>query len=300
MRFSFWVGNSHPWPFTLDACRHAEASGWDGIYIADHFMPNAPAPDGAVHEAWTMLAALAAAVPRVRLGPLVAGNTYRNPALVAKIVATLDHVSGGRAVLGLGAGWQVNEHEAYGFELGTVRSRLDRLEEACAIVSSLLTAERTTFEGAYYRVADAPLTPRPVQAKIPLLVGGGGEKRTLRLAARYADEWNIWGTPELLAQKQQVLDRWCEAEGRDPGAIQRSAVALLYLSADQELLAKLRGRQVERPRIIGDVDEVRHIIGAYQAAGVHEIVIPDFSFRSAEERDDTLDQFITEAAAEFR
>ena len=130
MRFSFWTGNGQSWEDTLEGCRYAESTGWDGIWYADHFMPNEDNVDQPIHEAWSVLAAIAACVPRVRIGPLVAGNTYRNPALTAKIAATIDHISGGRVVLGIGAGWQENEHEKYGFDFSPVKGRLARLDAA--------------------------------------------------------------------------------------------------------------------------------------------------------------------------
>ena len=199
MRFSFWTGNGQSWEDTLEGCRYAESTGWDGIWYADHFMPNEDNVDQPIHEAWSVLAAIAACVPRVRIGPLVAGNTYRNPALTAKIAATIDHISGGRVVLGIGAGWQENEHEKYGFDFSTVKGRLDRLDEAVEIITSLLANNRTDFQGEHYSVTDAPLDPKPIQNKIPLMIGGGGRKRTLRTAAIHADEWNYWGMPDDIA-----------------------------------------------------------------------------------------------------
>jgi len=298
MRFSFWVGNAHSWEDTLAACSFAERTGWDGIWIADHFMPLEG--EGPVHEAWSMLAALAATVPRVRIGPMVAGNTYRNPAVLVKQATTVDHISGGRVVLGLGAGWQENEHDAYGIEFNDFRWRFDRLEEACQIIKGLMGDERTSFDGEHYRIADAPLDPKPIQDGIPLLIGGGGEKRTLRIVARYADEWNVWGTPDVLAQKGAVLDRHCAEVGRAPGEIQRSAVALLFLSDDQAVLDKLRGRDLGRPSLIGRPEELRAELEAYAAAGVDELIVPDFSFRGAADRETAMTRFLTEAAADFR
>ncbi|MCB0989951.1 MAG: TIGR03560 family F420-dependent LLM class oxidoreductase [Acidimicrobiales bacterium] len=296
MRFSFWTGNSHPWAEILDACSHAEATGWDGLWIADHFMPLAGPPDGPVHEAWSVLAALAAAVPRVRLGPLVCGNTYRNPALLAKIAASVDQISGGRLVVGLGAGWQENEHLAYGFEYGTVKTRSERLEEAAAIVRSLLRNQTTSLSGAYYTVIDAPLEPKPANPDIPLLIGGGGEQRTLRTAARYADEWNVWGTPELLAAKMEVLDARCAEVDRDPGEIARSAVALLVpgeLPEGNDFLAS-------RPTISGSVEQMVDTVGRYVQVGVDELVIPDFTLGSLDRRKDTLDMFMNEVVSAVR
>ena len=222
MRFSFWTGNGQSWEDTLEGCRYAEKTGWDGIWYADHFMPNEENVDQPIHEAWSVLAAIAACVPRVRIGPLVAGNTYRNPALTAKIAATIDHISGGRLVLGLGAGWQENEHEKYGFDFSTVKGRLDRLDEAVEIITSLLASLRTDFEGNHYTVVDAPLDPKPIQKKIPLMIGGGGRKRTLRTAALHADEWNYWGMPADIEELCQVLNAHCEDVGRDPAEIRKT------------------------------------------------------------------------------
>ena len=196
MRFSFWPNAAQSWADTLATARHAEATGWDGIYVADHFLPSIGDDSGPTNECWGLLAGLAAAVPRVRLGSLVCGNTYRHPAVLANQAATVDQISGGRVVLGLGAGWQENEHEAYGIDLPAPGSRLDMLEEACQVVKGLLTQDRTTFDGQYYQLDNAPCEPKPVQDPLPLLIGGGGEKRTLRIAAQFADEWNVWGTPE--------------------------------------------------------------------------------------------------------
>ena len=301
MRFSFWIPNTLEWDETLAAARHAEAIGYDGLWYADHFMPNAVEPaDGPVHEAWSVLAGIAAVVPRVRLGPLVAGNTYRNPAVLAKIVATVDHMSGGRVVVGLGAGWQENEHRAYGLDFKTFTWRFDRLEEACQILTGLFGSTRTSFDGEHYKLVEAPLDPRPLQSPPPLLIGGGGEKRTLRIAARYAQEWNVWGMPKLLAHKSAVLDQHCATEGRDPATIQRSAVALLFLTDDQERLAALRSRDIGRPALVGTSSELQEVIAGYCDAGVDEFIVPGMTFRSASERQDTLERFLTEVAAGFR
>src|SRR5713226_6802457 len=215
MRFSLWPMGSSGWDDLLETCQHAEATGWDGVWYADHFMPNQPDNTAPVAEVWPTVTAIAARVPRVRVGTLVCGNTYRQPPLVAKMAAQVDIISGGRFVLGMGAGWQENEHRAYGIPFYTPGERLGRLEESCQIIRGLLHNERTSFKGRYYEVEDAPLAPKPLQRPLPLLIGGGGEKRTLRIAARYADEWNTWGTPETLRHKMSVLDQHCVREGRD-------------------------------------------------------------------------------------
>jgi F420-dependent oxidoreductase-like protein len=300
MRFSHWIPNTLSWSETLASGQFAEAAGYDGLWYADHFMPNAAEPaDGPVHEAFAVLAGLAASVPRVRIGPLVAGNTYRHPAVVAKMAATIDNMSDGRFVLGLGAGWQENEHRAYGIDFNSFGWRFDRLEEACQVLQGLFAAPRTSFTGKHYTLVDAPLDPKPVQQPLPLLIGGGGERRTLRIVAQYASEWNVWGLPELLAQKGAVLDRHCESIGRDPATVQRSAVALLFLSDDQAMLERIRGMGIERPSIIGTPAEVQDILGRYRDAGVGELIIPGFTFRSRSEREDTLARFMAEVAAAF-
>jgi F420-dependent oxidoreductase-like protein len=301
MRFSYWIPNTYSWSETLEQGRYAEAAGYDGLWYADHFMPNAPDPvEGPAQEMFTMMAGLAVAVPRVRIGSLVAGNTYRHPAVLAKIAATLDQMSEGRLVLGLGAGWQENEHRAYGIEFNTFGWRFDRLEEACHVLTSLFANTRTSFTGKHYTLSDAPLDPRPVQSPLPLLIGGGGEKRTLRIVARYAQEWNVWGEPELLAQKGAVLDQRCEEAGRDPATVRRSAQALLFLSEDQAVLDRVRAMRIERPTIVGTAAEVQEIIGRYRDAGVDELIVPGFTFRSTGEREDALGRFLTVSAAPFR
>jgi F420-dependent oxidoreductase-like protein len=298
MQFGFWPNASQAWPDILEGAAHAERTGFDGVWIADHFLPLTEDTSGPVHECWALLAGLAVAVPRVRLGSLVVGNTYRHPAVLAKQAASVDHLSGGRLVLGLGAGWQENEHVAYGIEYPSVKARLDRLEEACAVITSLLRQDRSTSEGAYYRLQDAPLAPKPV-GSLPLLVGGGGEQRTLRIAARYADEWNTWGTPDLLAHKGAVLERHCADVGRDPATIRHSANALLFLSEDESWLAPRRDRDVGRPTIVGTPAEVIDIVAAYAEAGVDELIIPDFNLGPPSRRRDTMELFMNEVASRF-
>jgi len=178
MRFSVWPGSHRPWDEVLSTALTAEREGWDGLWFADHFMPNTPSGDGPTLEVWAVLAALAHATDRLRLGPLVTSVTYRHPAVVANAAAAVDVISGGRLVLGLGAGWQANEHAAYGLELGDVPTRSDRLEEAAGIIRSLLRDDRTTVDGRFFTITDAPNEPKPVQPRLPLLVAGKGERRT--------------------------------------------------------------------------------------------------------------------------
>jgi F420-dependent oxidoreductase-like protein len=299
MRFSIWPSPQRPWGEILELAQHCESTGWDGIYYADHFMPNGgdTAPlDGPTLECWSVIAGLAAAVPRLRLAPLVTSVTYRHPTVLANIAAAVDNMSDGRLLLGLGAGWQENEHQAYGLELGTIKQRLDRFEEAVQVIRSMTREERTNFTGAYYEVTDAPNQPAPVQQNLPILIGGGGEKRTLKIAAQYADEWNAWTEPTVLAHKLSVLAQHCDAIGRDPVEIKVSTQAMLFLSDDEAWLKDKRTMGA----IAGTPKEVVDIIGAYQEAGADEIIVPDFTMGSMPRRKDTCDLFINEVASNFR
>ena len=292
-----------PWDEILELTQHCEQTGWDGVYFADHFMPNAPDTtrmDGDTLECWSVIAGLAAAVPRLRLAPLVTSVTYRHPAVLANIAAAVDNISHGRLLLGVGAGWQENEHAAYGLELGSVKERLDRFEEAVQILTPLLRDKRTTFEGKYFRLTDAPNQPPPVQQPLPLLIGGGGEKRTMRIAARYADEWNSWTMPDVLAHKVGVLHKHCEELGRDPAKIKVSTQALLFLSTDEAWLAGKREGDLGRAAVIGTPAQVTEIIGRYADAGADEFIIPDFTLGPMPRRKDTCDLFIEQVARSFR
>jgi F420-dependent oxidoreductase-like protein len=303
MRLSIWPGTDHPFGELVSTARHAERTGWDGVWLADHFMPDAPGgtrPLTPRLEAWTTLGALSALTDRVRLGVLVSGNTYRHPAVVAKMAATLDVVSGGRQVLGLGAGWQQNEHDAYGIEYPAVPDRLDRLEEACEVITSLLRNERTSFDGRHYHLADAPCEPKPVAGGlgVPLLIGGGGERVTLRIAARYADEWNTWGLPQLIAHKMTVLERHCETIGRDPASIKRSAQVIVLLADDPAQLRRLRAQEMPMPAMIGTAQELAETVASYREIGLDELVVPDRSLgETITQRLETMDRVKDEVVA---
>lgn len=271
---------------------HVEQTGWDGLWLADHFMPNAEDVSTPWPEAWTTLAALAAVVPRIRLGTLVTGNTYRHPAVLAKMAVTADHISGGRVVLGLGSGWQENEHEMYGIPFYTVNNRLQRLEEACQVIKALFSQQSVNFDGKFYQLKNAPLEPKPKQDNLPLLIGGGGEKVTLKITAKYADEWNVWGTVETMINKMKILDQHCEDARRNPADIQRSAVALMFLTDDEKFAEKMNAG--EQAAIAGNVNQVQDIVGAYQAAGVNELIVPDFTMGA--DKLEILDTLINEVA----
>jgi alkanesulfonate monooxygenase SsuD/methylene tetrahydromethanopterin reductase-like flavin-dependent oxidoreductase (luciferase family) len=289
VQFSLWPNASRPVADILAAAQDAEATGWHGVWIADHYMPNTPdgAPDaGPTHEAWALLPALAATTARVRLGTLVSPTSVHHPAVLANRAATLDHLSGGRTVLGLGAGWQVNEHAAYGLELEPPGARVTRFEEAVRIVRSLLDEPVTTFAGEVYTITEAPCEPKPVQDRLPLLVGTRGP-RMLRITARYADEWNTWGTPETAAAARADLLRACEQVGRDPGTIRCSVNVMVELDG----AAPAPGR----PVIAGSAAQLVDLVGAYAEAGFDELNLPDGNLgETLAERTDRVGRFRTE------
>jgi F420-dependent oxidoreductase-like protein len=296
MRFSFWPMPAQRFEDVLHLARHVERTGWDGVWYADHFMPNAPDTSMPWPEAWVTLSALGAMVPRIRLGTLVTGNTYRHPAVLAKMAATLDHITGGRVALGLGSGWQENEHRQYGIPFYTVGERLARLDEACAVIRSLFRESKSTFDGKYYQLENASLEPKPVQNPLPLLIGGGGEQVTLKITARHADEWNVWGTPDTLAHKMAILDDHCRDLGRDPGEIRRSAVALLFMSDDRAHLERIRAAKPQQASLIGTPEEIRVLVSEYERIGVDELIVPDFTLGDMTQKTTTLDRFIKEVA----
>lgn len=296
MQLSLWPSPTLSFSEVADLARHAEATGWDGLWYADHFMPNAPDTSAPWPEAWMTLAGVGATVPRLRLGTLVTGNTYRHPAVLAKMAATLDHMTGGRAILGLGSGWQENEHRQYGIPFHTVRGRLERLDEACTVIKALFSETKANFDGRFYQLEDASLEPKPVQQPLPLLIGGGGEKRTLRITARHADAWNVWGDVETLRHKMEILDGHCADLGRDPKAIRRTAVALLFLSEDQAYLEQMRNADIAMPTVIGTAEEVRETLDAYASIGVDEFIVPDFNLGPPPGKIETLDRVIKEVA----
>jgi F420-dependent oxidoreductase-like protein len=302
MRFAIWPSATQPWTDVLEVARHAEETGWDGVWIADHFMGSGAGafpPEQPTLEAGSLVAALSAAVPRVRIGTLVYGNTYRHPAVVANMAATADHISGGRFVLGLGAGWQENEHEQYGIDLPPVRERVDRFAEALAIVRSLLREPTTTYAGEHYRLTDAVMEPKPVQDPLPILIGGRGD-RMLRIVAEHADEWNMWASPEAFAERSDALDARCAAIGRDPAEIARSCQALWFVTDDQAKADERIARAGPRPAVGGPVERLVDAVGGWAEVGVDEVIVPDFTLGSGAQRLDRLDLIIEEIAPAFR
>ena len=259
----------------------AEDAGFDSVWVMDHFyqLPPLGGPGQPMLDSYTLLGALAARTSRVRLGTMVTGVTYRNPAHLAKIVTTLDVISAGRAVLGIGAAWYDVEHEGLGFDFPPAGERLDRLEEALQICRAMFTEEAPSFDGRYYRIHEARNVPPPVQPGGPtILVGGGGEKRTLRLVARYADMCNITGDPATIAHKVEVLHAHCETEGRDPSEVTVSRLSTLMLTASEDETRTTKDflRQVtgEEPTgsDVGTADELVARVEELAAAGVEYFV----------------------------
>lgn len=273
----------------------AEGAGFDTVFVMDHFyqLPALGPPDQPMLEAYALLGALAARTRKVRLGTLVSGNTYRNPAHLAKIVTTLDVISGGRALLGIGAGWFEPEHLGYGFAFPSLRERFDRLEEALVIARAMFRGERPSFEGRYYRTAEAINAPAPLRpGGPPILIGGNGEKRTLRLVARYADESNVTCAATEIPRKLEVLAAHCAEAKRDRreirvtwlgsvivGRTHEEAVAarstfLAERGMDWSALAEPLRQAIERALLIGDPDSVgERIQRDYLGAGLDGVVV---------------------------
>ena len=254
----------------------AEASGFSSVTVMDHVhqIASLGPPEHEMLEGNTVLAAIAAHTREVSLGLMVGGVTYRNPALMAKITTTLDVISGGRAVLGLGAAWFQDEHDAYGFRFPPLRERFERLEDALRISRAMFTEERATVHGTHHRVDGAYNNPRPLRGDIPILVGGSGERKTLRLVAEYADGCNVSGDAERLRHLMGVLDRHCEDVGRDPREITRTRMTTLCIGTDdaeaQRKLAALSDRGVPEPALAAMMtggpervaDQVRELVDA--------------------------------------
>jgi F420-dependent oxidoreductase-like protein len=259
-----------------------EESGFDSVWVMDHFwqLPPLGGPTQPMLEGYTLLGGLAARTRRVKLGTLVTGVTYRNPALLAKMVTTLDIVSGGRAMLGIGAAWYEEEHDGLGFDFPRDGERLDRLEEALRICRAMFTEEAPSFEGKHYRIEKALNIPRPIQRNGPrIMIGGSGEKRTLRLVAQYADMCNVFGSPDSIRHRLDVLHRHCADVGRDPSEITTSRLGSLFLSSSPEeaeqtegFLRDAVGADFEERFTVGDAPAVLDQVGALVDAGLDELI----------------------------
>jgi F420-dependent oxidoreductase-like protein len=257
----------------VELAQAAEAAGFDAVTVMDHFyqIGLVGPEEEPMLEAYTTLGALAARTSRVKLSTLVTGVTYRNPALLAKMVTTLDVISKGRAMLGIGAAWNESEHRGFGFDFPPVGERMDRLDEALTICKLMFTEDRPSLTGKHYRIDRAINSPRPIQAGGPKIwIGGGGERRTLRLVARHGDMSHWWGTLDELKRKNEVLERHCEAENRDPSTIVRTIGSPVILVRDGAQAQALMDRIPPQRRAMAmpmTVDAAADYLGDYIEAG---------------------------------
>ena len=252
IQFSIVCGQRAPWPELADRARETEALGFHGFNVVDHFYGVKDVMDP-THEAYTILAGVALVTERVKLGVMVCGNTYRNPAFLLKQAVTVDQMSNGRVIFGVGAGWLEREHEAYSFPYPSAKERVDRFAEALEIWEILQQNERTTYDGVYYQLLDAPFEPKPVHGHLPVLIGASAP-RMLRLTAKYADIWNARGEPDVAKAESDRLTALCQEVGRDPSEIVRS------ISPSRNFLTS--------------ADDFRAHTEAYLAAGFTDFQLP--------------------------
>lgn len=284
-RFSIQVGQQFAgWPDIVRIWGDAERLGYDGAFTYDHFMAVMMDPFDPCLEAWTSLAALAVHTRRLRLGVLVTGNTYRHPAVLAKMATTVDVISGGRLDFGIGSGWFETEHAAFGIPFRTAAERCAMLDEALAAIRALWTQRTASFAGRYYTLADAIAEPKPVQQPHPpILIAASGEKRMLRIVARHADAWNSFGSPETFRHKIAVLADHCRTEGRDVDRIEKSVLLPASIGDDPETWAPLiQGyaaylgvppEEARRAMLLGSAADVRQQIDGYLAVGVTHFIL---------------------------
>lgn len=294
VRFSLSGIMGMRWEDCQSVATSLDELGFYGFYASDHLWLPGWDPSEETHEAFTLLAGLAAHTRRIRLGPLVAGNLFRYPALVAKMVTTIDHISGGRAELGIGANWAQEECDAYGIPFPPLEERIARLHDSVRAITSLWTNERTTQASAYYPLANAPLLPKPIHR--PRLIVGGSSSGLLEVAARFADEWNSLGPRAAVERRLQRFNRICEGVGRDPTEVTKSVQMRLYLvrtgDVNHNLLSqiatRIRGLQrlppdvaalsddelASQSALVGGPAQVADAIAAWQAAGVQHLIMP--------------------------
>jgi alkanesulfonate monooxygenase SsuD/methylene tetrahydromethanopterin reductase-like flavin-dependent oxidoreductase (luciferase family) len=294
VKFSLWASNSREWSEIVDLATYVESVGWNGFWLPDHYMSqtadDSPGTEPEL-DCWTVLAAVAVAVPNLRLTSMVSPLTIHHPVVLTKRVVTVDRISNGRAVLGLGAGWQVNEHRGYGFELREPGERVTHFIEGIRVIRELLDKERANFAGRWYTLTDATFEPKPVQSPLPILVGTS-RPRMLRTVARYANEWNTWGNPTLVATVTERFMAACEKEGRDPSTIRRSAQALVHIADNDAHRDSLLAKITTDRAIVGTTSEIVDVIAQYAEAGLDEFSIPDFNLGpSVEQRRETIERF---------
>lgn len=301
MQFSVWPSYDRSWSETLSLATWAEQAGFASFWYADHLVSQVEdGESGNAHECWTVLAAIGALVPRLRLVSMVSPVTIHHPVVLAKRATTTDHISGGRAVLGLGAGWMVEEHTAFGFELPDPGPRVQRFAEALEIVHRLFREDSVDFHGSAYQLAAARLGPKPVHGTLPLVVGTGGP-RMLRLTAQWADEWNTWGDLAQVRHRTQLFMAACEAVGRDPGTMHRSAQALIFYAPTAASRATQEPHVVADRSLIGGAQELIDQLAQYAEMGVDEFAIADFTLGDTpEQRRETYESIQADVLSAFR
>ncbi len=289
VRFGVQTGQQGvEWATMLDLWRKADEWGYDSLWNFDHFYPIFVPPEGPCLEGWTTLAALAQATKRARVGTMVNGNTYRHPAVTAKMATSLDHISGGRFNLGIGAGWFEREHRDFGIDFKDVPGRLQALDEACRIIRGMFTQETTTVHGRHYTVTDALGLPKPLQTPYPpILIGGTGEKVLLKLVARHADMWNASAGAERMGHLIEVIRRHADAEQRDADAIEKTVMMPLCYRANPDreafvcnLIASMRQTTPEEARqgiMIGDRQECLDTVARFRKVGVTHFIFMTFA-----------------------
>lgn len=271
--FTYGTGVAELFPTVIAQAQEAEAAGFDSVFVMDHFyqLPGLGTPDQPMLEAYTALGALAAATERVQLGTLVTGNTYRNPTLLAKAITTLDVISQGRAILGIGTGWFEFEHDSLGYDFGTFTDRFNRLYESLEIILPMLAGERPTFTGKYYRSQEAMAEPR-FRDHIPLMIGGSGEKKTIPLAAKHFDHLNIIAGFNDLPRKVQAVKESCEKIDRDPATLETSTLVMALI--DENVTADMIPDDFKQQAVYGGPEQVADQIRTKVLdAGVDGIVL---------------------------
>ncbi len=271
--FSYGTGVAELYPTVIAQAQEADANGFDAVFVMDHFyqLPALGTPDQPMLEAYTALGGLATATERVQLGTLVTGNTYRNPTLLAKAITTLDVMSHGRAILGIGTGWFELEHDQLGYEFGSFTDRFNKLYEALEIIVPMIKGERPTVTGKYYRTQEAMANPR-FREHIPLMIGGSGEKKTIPLAARQFDHLNVITTFDKLADKVAVKNRVCEEIGRDPASLETSM--LVTAMVDDSVTADVIPDAMKGRMVVGSAEQIAEQIKTNVLdAGIDGVVI---------------------------
>jgi F420-dependent oxidoreductase-like protein len=307
IRFGVQTGQQFAaWEDIVRIWQRAEALGYDTAWTFDHFQPVMMDPFEPCLEAWSCLAALAVHTKRIRIGALVTGNTYRHPAILAKIATTVDVISGGRLEFGIGTGWYEPEHQMFGIQFGSARERCERLDEALTVIRSLWREQYTTFTGKHYQVSAATFEPKPVQKPHPpITIAGAGEKRMLPIVARHADMWSSFGSPAVYRRKIEILRGYCEKDGRDCDAIEKQVLVPTFIGDDLEPAApmvqgyamyqNISEDEARHWMLLGTADEVRRQIDAFIAAGVSHFVVILNPYNM-----DVFERFAAEVVSHYR